>query len=452
LAQAFGSRIQRECSPPGATPRARIAAAMEPGRSVPFGLGPGGGGGSYARRHLGGGGDPKSGGDRNQRLLTDRAAYIAFLEAQAERAGEICAEAEAVNDGLRRLRGRVDELEEKVRSAARTAELVQEHGARAGEAARTSRQEVEEQLRVVEGRVERLEQGVGEARITAEAEMARLRNEVSLAVQELSQRIDERFQAMSQWCSQADESASGVIREAQVICVRLADDALGAAEASQLKVEDLARRTEASLEVLRVDLTGLHAELTGLTRAAESSGSGAGAAAGAPPTEEAAATLADAVERRLGARLGQQVLQLGEVLRRVIQAQTALHQQVARAPFSAPGVSIELRQQMEEERRRQAGDFDDILERTRSRLSTQVDDLRQRLAILMASDVANGGSRRDAAGAATDTRRRCAIDELYRELRRLEECDGHAGAPAGALEHASSPWPSAGPPARLLAA
>merc|ERR1740129_1610305 len=104
-----------------------------------------------------------------------------------------------------------------------------------GEAARTSRQEVEEQLRVVEGRVERLEQGVGEARITAEAEMARLRNEVSLAVQELSQRIDERFQAMSQWCSQADESASGVIREAQVICVRLADDALGAAEASQLK-------------------------------------------------------------------------------------------------------------------------------------------------------------------------------------------------------------------------
>merc|ERR1712176_686592 len=66
----------------------------------------------------------------------------------------------------------------------------------------------------------------------------------------------------------------GVIREAQATCVRLADDAMTASEASQKKVEELARQTEAAhkqleefsrrtdvaLEVIRADIVSIRAE------------------------------------------------------------------------------------------------------------------------------------------------------------------------------------------------
>mmetsp|Transcript_92475 Transcript_92475/g.160626 ORF Transcript_92475/g.160626 Transcript_92475/m.160626 type:complete len:407 (-) Transcript_92475:69-1289(-) len=376
--------------------------------------------GGYSRRC--GPGDPKS-TDRH-RLLTDRAAYISFLEAQAERTNAICSEAEEVSATVHRMRGRVEELEEKLRSTARAVELVQEHGSRAGESAREGRRELEEQLRLLESRVQRLENSLGDSRSTVEAEMARLRNEVALAVQDLGQRVDERLQALRAWRSEADEGASGLIREAQATCVRLADDALGAAEASQRKLDELSRRTEASLEVLRVDVTGLRAELAGYTRGrsrsaeptprAASPPAATPLAAGSVPTaiaqgvsEEATSAMADVIERRLAARLGQQVLQLSEVLRRVVQAQATLHHQWSCSPQGgAPTRPVPQPMPMAD-----AGGGPEAAPDMTKSFGTILDSA------LAGATVGAGPM------PGGDTRRRAAIDELYRELRQLEECD-----------------------------
>lgn len=395
--------------------------------------------GGYSRRYLPG--DPKS-NDRH-RLLTDRAAYIAFLEAQAERANAICLEAEEVSSGLKSMRDRMDELEEKVRGTARAVELVQDLGARTGESSRAGRMEIEDQLRVCENRVQRLESSVGDARATTEAEMARLRNEVALTVQDFGQRVDERIQALRAWRFEADEGASGVIREAQATCVRLADDALGAVEASQHKIEELSRRTEAGLEVLQVDMTGLRAELAGITHHEQhhaSRGDGVVSSAalpgsGASPTfsngvagmaraagEETASAIADAVERRLGARLGQQVLQLSEVLRRVVQAQNSLHQQLSGGSSARASTSAQVPPHLSH------SSPASLLSAVSPPMSSgQAVDFATSshpgLPLNSAPQPGPGTAPAVAIGVASDAHRRVAIDELYEELRRLEECD-----------------------------
>ncbi|CAE7223187.1 unnamed protein product [Symbiodinium natans] len=76
-----------------------------------------GAGGSYARK--------AQLADERKRLLTDRNAYIAYLENQVERSNTALLEVEAAASDLRLLRGRVDDLEEKLQSSSRTWELVQ---------------------------------------------------------------------------------------------------------------------------------------------------------------------------------------------------------------------------------------------------------------------------------------------------------------------------------------
>ncbi|CAE8597065.1 unnamed protein product [Polarella glacialis] len=202
--------------------------------------------GGYSRRCQPG--DPKT-TDR-RRLLADRNEYIAYLETHVERANGAALEAESAAAELRQLRIRMDGLEESSRSIARTVDSVQAQSSHASEHGLASRQEVQEQLQLLEGRTHRLEQRVSEGQTTAEAEIARLRNEVSLAVQELGQRLDERVQALKDRLDDRvqalqsihDDGTSLIIREAQSTCVRLADDALGASEASQRKVDELTRQ------------------------------------------------------------------------------------------------------------------------------------------------------------------------------------------------------------------
>lgn len=352
--------------------------------------------------------------------MSDRAAYISFLEAQVERAGAISLEAEEVGIGLQRLRSRVEQLEEKVHANAHAVELTQAH---AGDSAHAARREVEDQLRTMEARVRHLEHGVGDAKLTTEADLSRLRNEFALAIEELRQRVDERLLSLQAWRSEVDEGASGIIREAQATCVRLADDALAAAEASQRKVEELTRRTQAGLEVLRVDVTSLRAELAGLsqrrsfgqterwalpgpaetqpleapalhTGSTQVTTAAVQAARGVTISEDVAGVLGDTIERRLAARLGQQVLQLSEVLRRVVQAQAALQQQwgAANHPRSTHEARI--------------------------------------------NEVRFGGQAVQHRPPADGARRAGILDELYRELRHLEECDA---AVRGAVSAASRP-------------
>eukprot|EP00929_Paragymnodinium_shiwhaense_P103075 TRINITY_DN6635_c0_g2_i1.p1 TRINITY_DN6635_c0_g2~~TRINITY_DN6635_c0_g2_i1.p1 ORF type:complete len:519 (-),score=105.10 TRINITY_DN6635_c0_g2_i1:287-1843(-) len=368
----------------GATSSSYSPAPTYSARAAAGGAGPTG----YSRRCPPG--DSKT-TDR-RRLLTDRGAYIAFLEAQAERNSEAAMEVDRLGAGLceataglrqvlarvERLEGKgqlPEDLEDALGSALRSAELAQERVRLAEEGARSSRQEFQDELRGIDHRLKAVDLALAEARSSAEAQTARTRNELLLAVQDMGQRMEERLAKLKAF---ADEGATSIIREAQGTCVRLADDALEASEATQRKLEDYQRRTEASLEVLRVDFTALRAELAGAGAGtpgasggfgsprilgypeATATGSGPAAAEGllngafhsplsAPPVQsgpaaagglgaldsEAASSLADAIERRLASRLGQQVLQLSEVLRRVVQAQATLHTQV-----SGPGVAL----------------------------------------------------------------------------------------------------------------
>jgi len=386
-------------------------------------------GGGYSRRCPPG--DAKS-TDR-RRLLADRNAYISYLEAQVERANEAALEAESVSSGLRHVRLRVEQLESRFGAgggagdcgrqppmvaapppvAREASEALMEPRAAAPQQARAPSsasppraaalppwphpaavagggfgacarsQEGEEELLLLTSRVRRLESAVSEARLIAEAETARLRNEVSLAVQELGQRLDERARALHDHLDGrvqvlhnfADDGAAAVIREAQATCARLADDALAAAEASQRKVgevarhgeacqtrlEELARGTEVELAALRAELAsttasssataaavavlrssplssprtaGLSREVGGPCPRGAVPGGAAGLTAAALP-EDVVEGLADVLERRLATRLSAQVLQLSEVLRRVVQAQVALHQQVSGLPGAA---------------------------------------------------------------------------------------------------------------------
>jgi len=380
---------------------------MEPVRASASSVGSGGG---YSRRCIPG--DPKS-ADR-QRLMTDRAAYIAYLEAQIERTEKVCEESEAVQAGVHRIRDQVTALEDKVRNAGVTIQMVQEYGERTGESVRESHRELDDQLRTVEGRVQRLEHSVGESNFTSDSQTARLRNEFMLAMQELEQRLDERFHAsnseMRSFCSRAEEA----IREAQSTCVRLADDTLGAAESSQQKLQEFKKTTEAKHEVLCMDLTGIRAELAGLQsvrgqRSARSCGDSSVSTALAPgvmsswesvpapkmplpsgqASQESVASVADALEKRLSARLGAQILQLSEVLQRVVKAQAAIHKELASSNV-----------------------LGDVLKEPL---------LGKEAAVAGTSPLPGSGSLR--ASTPNESHRRAAIDDLYRELRQLEQSD-----------------------------
>lgn len=359
--------------------------------------------GTYARRP-----SAEKLGEKPKALM-DRAAYVSYLEGLVERASEAHREAEAAGLGVAQVQGRVETLEEQAQSAARQLETLQEQGRRLEDASRICRLDLEDQVvrldHSIDARVQRLERSAGDARATAEAEMARLRNEVTLAIQELGQRIDERALVLRQ---HVDESASAAVRQAQSTCVRLADDALAAAEETRRGLLEHERRVEASFDVFRVDLTAMRAELAG----------SGGSALGVPKSERDQVQIAKAeamtaeefaltIEKKLSARLGQQVLQLSEVVRRVLQAQVSLHQRCN------AGVASDLQAhsggELQPAPPRSTMSSAPVLLGSTSFLATQV----------------SPGTTEPQASAphdsSADTRRRNAIAELYRELRTLEE-------------------------------
>ena len=160
-------------------------------------------------------------------------------------------------------------------------------------------------------------------------------------------------------------------------CVRLADDAMGAVEGSQRKLEELAKRTEESLDRLRMDVTGVRAELAGSARPSEAM----------PAT--ASGALVDVLEQRIAPRLGHQILELSNILKRVMQAQAALQWQcVTQGGGQLGGTAA-------------------------TTASSSAPPVVQQFDVAVGTCAVDGE-------ATSEVRRRAAIDELYRELRQLE--------------------------------
>lgn len=299
-------------------------------------------------------------------------------------------EVESLHDEVRLMRGRLDDLEERFDRSHRSSELVKAQTLQQLEVGQSERHEAFEHVHRLESRGLRLEQALSDSRTAAEADMSRLRNELNLSVQELAQRLDERLRTTRERMEElSKDEATLVIREAQATCVRLADDALGAAETSQKKVEDVARQassaerrvenlkqeTEASLDAMRAQMVALQAELAG--RAAGSDG----------PTAEFQ-RLPDSDSLDQTSRLGHQVLQLSEVVQRVVQSQAALSQQLQ-------------------------GKSEKKVRSSRSLESKSTARARSAEPLRPA-----------AVTKSNDLRRRMALDELYRELQQLESQAG----------------------------
>jgi hypothetical protein len=132
------------------------------------------------------------------------------------------------------------------------------------------------------------------------------------------------------------------------------------------------------------------------------------------------------VERRLGARMGQQFLQLSEVLRRVVQAQATLHQQVsgATAPHATPLVQANASTAYSSSAH--------VPTAVSSLMPAQAAELPSSAKFGFVPSASSAPAQNLPApsstgvapnSAADDAQRRIAIDELYAELRRLEECD-----------------------------
>lgn len=365
--------------------------------------------------------------------MTDRNAYITFLEEQVERTNGVAEQIGVVNAGLHQMRNRVNDLDERLAEVSRAATHARDLAADAASCESVDRSvaqcrlELERQVRIAIDRLDMVDDTLVEARISAEAEMARLRNELSLAVQDAGQSFDDRVQVLHDL---AGEGLHNVLRDAQSTCVRLADDALAAAETSQRKLEEFARRTDASLEMLRIDLTSVRAEVAGFEsanrRGVGNSGNCAShsACGGSRQTPSRAhgpeellsagsksngadvasmSHFADEIERRLAARFGQQVLQLAAIVRKLVSAQAQQQQhsiassnssvQPAGAPDAAAGCGTTVS--------------------------------------------LPAGSQTIPVGSLNSRRNTVAIDELYRELRNLELhendwCQGSlSGAPCG---------------------
>lgn len=390
--------------------------------------------------------------DQRRRLLTDRNAYVAFLEAQAERYDGVSSEVEALGAGLHQVVLRVERLEARARSAedlveraagaSSAAARAEETALRAEDTAHSSRRQLQEELRAASALVQSgVDRAFAEARATAEAELARTRNELSLDSEELGQRLEERLRAFGERLLADGGASSAAIEEAQATCARLADDSLSASEAAQRKLEEYQRRTEGSLEVLRVHVTDVRAQLAGCLAAEDQRSSAAAAAPPASPapaaspevvsdaplalgggllveglSEEGASVLADEIESRLAKRLGQQVLQLSEVLRRVVQSQASLHRRWDAGHYDA-GAALD----------------SPWLPGAAAVASGGAQSRHTSPGLLAAGALPAEGSacaRAAAAGAVpaalSDRRRREAIDDLYRELRQLERHGGDA--------------------------
>ncbi|CAK9086673.1 unnamed protein product [Durusdinium trenchii] len=239
----------------------------------------------YARRaQLG-----ESKSNDRKRLLTDRNAYIAARSWSVENFNAAYLEVETLQEELRLVKGRMDLLEERFETSQRSVEMVK--ATLRHEAGQADRQDALEHMHRLESRALRLEQLVSDSRSTVEADMARLRNELSLSVQELTDRFDERLRASRERYEErlqalqdfSNDEAALVIREAQQTCVRLADDALAAAMSSQKKVEEVSlkassaerrledtkQETEAGMEALRLQIVGLQADFAGFRATGE---------------------------------------------------------------------------------------------------------------------------------------------------------------------------------------
>jgi len=221
------------------------------------------------------------------RLLTDRSAYISFLEVQLERATAACLTTQGFSDRIEQVQKQMNGMEDRIVNVSRLVKTTQSVADETAEGFDAVKARLEEQSRGTKSRVDELEirlqrlEGTGmvealqpvERRIQSsertievlldrvehiKAEVARAvdtgaggfpeaaatihrwRNELDLSVQEASRRVEEKHKELETWRQTFERDIRDSVWQAERTANRLADDALARVEGCTNRIDSLA--------------------------------------------------------------------------------------------------------------------------------------------------------------------------------------------------------------------
>lgn len=162
------------------------------------------------------------------RLLTDRSAYISFLEVQLERVTSSCLTVQAFSDRIEQLQGQILTLEDKLSNVHKSTRILHQHG------------------ETHAGTLSNDHYAIS----TLTEKVNRLERELFSATKPSSGRspspphtVNRTFQSSS-----FEEEMRSRMREVEMTCNRLADDAMEAVEVMQRKLDDSQRHVDVNHE------------------------------------------------------------------------------------------------------------------------------------------------------------------------------------------------------------
>ena len=194
------------------------------------------------------------------RLMTDRSAYISFLEVQLERVTSSCLTVQAFSDRIEQLQSQILTMEDRIINLTRSNRALRQQQTTDVSPAVVS-MDSETQISALSDKVNRLER-----------ELLKSRGVPASPAPGSS--------------APSDEWVKGRLRETEQTCARLAEDTFGAVE-------------------------GMHAKFSNLEISCQ----------------ESTVAQVGECERRMTLRLSEAVRRITQVLRKVVSAQRALHQQ-----------------------------------------------------------------------------------------------------------------------------
>ncbi|CAD7940456.1 unnamed protein product [Amoebophrya sp. A120] len=254
--------------------------------------------------------------DKN-RLLTDRAAYLNFLEVQLERVSSSCLTVQAFSERIEQVQTQVNAMEEKVLNCGRLIKLMQQYNEEVNRVAENIKVRVNEMNEDIEGRTnEKLEvlgsevqkqflesaQSVDAARDSADEACAALRSDMERSVAAMEKVASEHKMMEKQLAEQYD-----MIKASEKLCNRLADDAVGSIEANDRKATDFFQDFR---EHIAAQFNDVHDRIS-------------------RQREDATQHVMEMVEKRLNAHFSEQLGKMSEVLKKVVTNQRTLQQKVA---------------------------------------------------------------------------------------------------------------------------
>ncbi|CAD7953451.1 unnamed protein product [Amoebophrya sp. A25] len=268
-----------------------------------------------------GGGEARLDKAEKNRLLTDRAAYLNFLEVQLERVSSSCLTVQGFSERIEQVQTQVNGMEEKVLNCGRLIKLMQQYNEEVNRVAENIKVRVNEMNEDIEVRTnEKLEQLLqkvesslssqlgehgsllAEQRQDHDEHLGALREDVE-KYRNLVEMVDAENKGLQK---QAGEQYD-MIKASEKLCNRLADDAVGLIESNDRRSTDFLDQLKSRLDA---QLQDVHDRIS-------------------RQREEATQHVMEMVEKRLNVHFAEQLGKMSDVLKKVVTNQRTLQQKVS---------------------------------------------------------------------------------------------------------------------------